>query len=180
MTNPKPKLRCWQFSLRALLVFVTLCAILCSWLAVKKQEARRQQKAAEEIGDRGGLVGLSEPSGPQWLRNLLGNDLFFSVELVSLTSMGVTDEDLEHLRGLKQLKCLYLGDNKITDAGLEHLRGLKQLKWLYLNDTKISDAGLERLIGLGQLQLLVLSNTQVTDSGIDKFQKALPNCTIKR
>ena len=33
---PKSKLRWFQYSLRSLVVFITLCAILCSWLAVKR------------------------------------------------------------------------------------------------------------------------------------------------
>jgi hypothetical protein len=35
MTDPTPSRRRLQFSLRTLLVFVTLCAIPCSWLAVE-------------------------------------------------------------------------------------------------------------------------------------------------
>jgi hypothetical protein len=41
MEASEPKRRWFQYSLRVLLVFVTLCAILCSWLAVKLRQARR-------------------------------------------------------------------------------------------------------------------------------------------
>ena len=34
-----------QFGLRTLLVFVTLCAVVCSWLAVRIKQARRQAEA---------------------------------------------------------------------------------------------------------------------------------------
>ena len=35
MPDPTPKLRWFQFRLRTLLVVVTLCAVACSWVAVK-------------------------------------------------------------------------------------------------------------------------------------------------
>jgi hypothetical protein len=56
MTVAKPKLRWFQFSLRTLLVFVTLCAIPCSWLAVKMQQAKRQREAVVAIEKLGGFV----------------------------------------------------------------------------------------------------------------------------
>lgn len=49
MTVPKPKLRWFQYSLRTLLVIVTLCGIPCSWLAVKLQQARREHEVAAAI-----------------------------------------------------------------------------------------------------------------------------------
>jgi hypothetical protein len=56
MSDPKPKRRWFQFSLRALLVFVTLCAIVCSWLTVKLQQAKRQREAVAEFEKLGGAV----------------------------------------------------------------------------------------------------------------------------
>ena len=47
---PRPKLRWYQFSLRTLLVLVTLFAIPCSWIAVKLNNARRQQTAVTKLG----------------------------------------------------------------------------------------------------------------------------------
>jgi len=40
MTTPKPTRRWFQYSLRTLLVLVTVCAIPCSWLGVKVQQAK--------------------------------------------------------------------------------------------------------------------------------------------
>ncbi len=62
MTPPKPKLRRFQFSLRTLLIFVTLCAIPCSWLAVKIKRFKQRQKAAAAIEKLGGSVHWSERS----------------------------------------------------------------------------------------------------------------------
>ena len=50
MADPKPTLRWFQLSLRTLLVFVTLCAVLGSWLGWKTWEARQSREAATESG----------------------------------------------------------------------------------------------------------------------------------
>ena len=47
-TEPQPaappfKLRWYQYSLRSLFVFMTLCAVACSWFAVKKRQADEQR-----------------------------------------------------------------------------------------------------------------------------------------
>ncbi len=47
MADPKPKHR-W-FRLRMLLVFVMLCAVVCSWLGWKIWKARQSREAATEI-----------------------------------------------------------------------------------------------------------------------------------
>ncbi len=77
MTGPKPKLRWFQYSLRTLLVFVTLCVVLCSWLTVKRQQARRQWEAKEHVYKLRGTMGVHlNPIWPEWLVGLLGFEYF--------------------------------------------------------------------------------------------------------
>ncbi len=71
----KPKLRWFQYSLRTLLILVTLFAIPCSWLAVKRHQAQREREAAAAFEKLGGSVAWSNPSGPVWLRKLIGDDI---------------------------------------------------------------------------------------------------------
>ena len=59
MKTDLPKRRWFQFSLRTLLVFVTLCAIPCSWLAVKLRQMKREEAAAAVIEKAGGLRGMT-------------------------------------------------------------------------------------------------------------------------
>jgi hypothetical protein len=99
---------------------------------------------------------------------------------LTLTGNGITDRDVERLRGQSKLRSLSLAGTAITDAGLEHLRGLKGLHRLNLSGTRISDKGLEALQGLTELRELDLSNTRVTDGGSQRLQKALPNVEITR
>ncbi len=168
MSDPKPKRRWFQYSLRTLLAFVTLCALACSWLAVKMRQAERQREAATAIEKLGGSVrwddGVSK--WPRCLRNVLGDDFFVSVECLWLNSTEVTDAGLENLKGLSQLRFLSLKDTRVTDAGLEHLKGLSELQELVLDGTQVTGAGLEHLKGLSQLWGLYLGGTHVTDAGL--------------
>jgi len=87
-----------------------------------------------------------------------------------LRDTGVTDAGLEHLEGLSQLQGLYLRGAAVTDAGLAHLEGLSQLQWLYLSDTGVADAGLAHLKGLSQLAYLLLNGTKITDAGLEHLK----------
>jgi hypothetical protein len=135
MTDPKPKLRWFQYSLRTLLVLVTLCAFACSWLAVKLKQAKQQREAVEQIVKLGGEVEYdwqfdekwtfatnAKMPTPQWLRSQLGDDLFQSVIVVEVYGTEVTDAVLEHLKGLSQLRWLFLDGTQVTDAGVKKLQ----------------------------------------------------------
>ena len=187
--TPTQKLRWFQFSLRTLLVFVTLCVLACSWLAVKMERARKQRAIVDEIRKLGGQV--------EYKGSLLGEDFFAKVVAVrlppplsdgnlehlrkhlegltqlrelSLHDTQLSDAGLQHLKGLTQLKRLDLINTQVSDAGLEHLKGLTKLKWLDFNNTQVTDAGLEHLKGLTKLESLDFSNTQVTDAGLEHLK----------
>ena len=78
-----PKLRWYQFSLRTLFLFVTACAIACSWFATRLDRASKQKAAVAALEQAGGFAwyqkGLRysrppKPPGPEWLVRTLGND----------------------------------------------------------------------------------------------------------
>jgi hypothetical protein len=174
----RSKRRWYQFSLRALLVFVLLASVGMSWLAVKLERARRQKEAVEAIEKAAGWVvydyqseNLSaEPPVPRWKRLLLGKDFFFDVVWAELITTGFGDDEAAHLRGLTGLKTLRLNDPQFTDAGLAHLRGLTSLERLYLDGTQVTDAGLVHLEGMTNLQSLGLFLTPVTDAGLGRLR----------
>jgi len=103
-----------------------------------------------------------------------------AVNLFSLKSSNVSDDDLAYLVSLSSLQGLSLRSTSITDAGLPHLASLTSLQSLSLNSTSITDVGLEHISSLTRLNLLGVHETSITEAGAMKLQKALPNCNIKR
>lgn len=138
----------FQYSIRSLLLLTLAVALQCSWLAVERDEAKRQREAVKAIGDMLGSVmydydtGKSgpytmfvSPPGQIWLRNVLGEDFFNNIATVNfLANPYVSDEDLGRIEGI--------------------------------------------IKALPQIQRLDLSGTQVTDAGVAKLKQALPGCRI--
>jgi hypothetical protein len=232
---PRPRRRWLRFSLRTLMIAVTL---FCVAAGVVSSNAMRQKRAVERIKSLRAVAvyydyqldGKLNPHsvepvapGPDWLRNLLGVDYFATVtsvrvnvgtdefleaaadlphlrdlriacdskitdhawehlkelnELESLYLRGIHDSGMTNLRGLTQLRTLYITGTDLTGAGLENLQELTQLGTLNLTDTKVTDAGLASLKGLTQLRRFQLWKTEVTDDGVKDLKKALPGCQI--
>jgi Leucine-rich repeat (LRR) protein len=179
--EPKPKRRWYQYSLRTLMICVTLFALACSWFAVKMQQAKRQREAVEALIKMGGFVGYGyemnsdgfmrirgvKPPGPEWLQRLLGDDFFNNVVYVNLTDSDVTTDMRNVLVAQGSISPPSL---EVTKAGLEQLETLKQLRTLRLSKTQITDAGLEHLVELKQLRTLFLDETNITDTGLKNLK----------
>ena len=70
-----PKRRWFQFSLKAMLLVLTLVSITLAWLAYEQNEVRKREEAIAAIEKLGGEVefDLAQPFRPIWLRPLLGD-----------------------------------------------------------------------------------------------------------
>ncbi len=141
----------FQFSIRSLLALVVAVALPCSWLAVEMKKAREQRNAVVAIRESEQRAAVCEyyyeyhwsndapgPSGPAWLRKLLGDDFFNEVVFVELRDYAHT----ENLRCLANLEFLGLGSTNVTDEKLECLKWLPRLEVLDLRSTHITDEGL--------------------------------------
>jgi beta-lactamase regulating signal transducer with metallopeptidase domain len=98
------------------------------------------------------------------------------LESIGLQGNHFTDQGLEHLKDMTQLKSLYLGlgQNEITDDGLRHLAKLTNLEQLDLQRSKITDEGLKHLVGLKKLRALIVNGTGVTEPAVTELRKVLP------
>jgi hypothetical protein len=173
----RPRRRMLRYSLRSLLVAVTvLCVALGFWV----NGAQRQRQAVADITAAGGVVRYDfeyhgqatwravdgELPGPDWLCRLLGVDLFDNVTYAELT-YDATDDTVAHVGGLERLQELHLGNSQVGDAGVAHLSGLTRLEVLWLYDTQVTDTGLALLRDLRSLQVLELDGAQVSDAGLE-------------
>ncbi len=194
-TDPSKRKRRWfQFSLRTLMVFTLICAIACAWLGSKIERKRRERESVKLIEEMGGSAYYdyqvvedslapswspdAPPSGPAWLRWLLGDDFFAEVNGVVLNHSEPSGNAKRlHLEELTQLEYLFL-DELGSDALLADLKGLTRLKHLELCGATITDAGLQHLRALTKLEWLDVRDTKVTDVAVSDLQRALPNCEI--
>ena len=73
---------------------------------------------------------------------------------ISLEKTKVTDAGLAHLKGVKGLAVLLLGNTKVTDAGFVHLKDHKSLTELEVGSTSVTGAGFVHLKELPKLSSL--------------------------
>ena len=183
---PKRKRRWFQFSLRALMIFTALVAVAAATLGTRISRKRNEHDAVEVMRKSGGFVSYdsykSEPSGPHWLRVLLGDNFFSEVVSVGFdfSTRPLGDGELANLERFTNLRDLNIRGCDVTAPGMAHVKGLSQLVWIDFQRTNVNDAELVNLTGLVRLQDLNLEKTQVTEAGIKDLQKALPNCKIIR
>jgi hypothetical protein len=67
-----------------------------------------------------------------------------------------------------------MANRDVSDDTLNHVLPLIQLKELDLNDTQISDAGLEKLAALPNLESLRIARTAVTPEGLARTALSWP------
>ncbi len=111
----------------------------------------------------------ASPWAPDWLRRMLGDEYF--QEAISVSFFEQTTDDtlasVEDLDRLIEFNLAAAGNNtKLTEAGLAHLRRLKNLRIVRIGDARVNDAALGDLARLPQLQELFLLHTDgITDTG---------------
>ena len=147
---PTPKRRWFQFSLRTLLIVVTLAGSVLGAGMAYVAPAERQRGFVQRVEGLGGRVVYYEPPTNEWwavaqLRQWLPRDYFDPLEVVDLHGKPATDAELGRMRSLSRLRLLLLDDTKVTDAGLVHLQKLQRLHGVWLRNTRVSEQGLAAL-----------------------------------
>ena len=200
-----------KLTLRWLLISMALVA---SWLAWTQYQVRVERQAIASLRaidgttifyehdekPGGGWSPLSEPSGPQWIRDALGGEFFDSVACIGasnpdsddelvlainalgtaktllLTGEAITNETFARLDASSKLRELTVQQAAIDDDVVKHLAKFPNLEWLKLKNCNITDDGVDALSSLQTLEFLSLDGTHVTDRAIDDLI-ALPKLT---
>jgi Leucine-rich repeat (LRR) protein len=98
-----------------------------------------------------------------------------------LWSLSLTDNGIESIATLTELKELRLGGTSISTSGLGKLKSLEKLERLSLQGCKrIGDDAAAVLSSFPRLRGLDLKDTAVTEQGLAEVRKALPECQILR
>ncbi|HJN08885.1 MAG: hypothetical protein QGG09_19600 [Pirellulaceae bacterium] len=120
----RPKRRFLRFSLRAMLVVLTVFSV---WLGVQVNRARNQRAAVNWVTKNGGEVEYDwtfnsklEPPGPRWLRQKIGDEYFQSVVQVLVGRSEV--HDLSPLVKLPALKQLAIINTPVSDEEVSNLQ----------------------------------------------------------
>jgi hypothetical protein len=92
----------------------------------------------------------------------------------------VTDEGLQVLADLDQLKRITLHGQRYTWAGLKPLSGLPQLEQVELRGGGLGDAGLDSFVPPGSLTVLRLHYTSISEEGFDRFESRYPKIELWR
>lgn len=162
-----PRTKRWfRFSLRIVLVALTVGCVLLGWNVNK---AHRQKTTVAWVEAMGGSVGYdyaidgtnislpdAEP-GPKWLRDAIGVDYLATVDYVDLSHSEVTD--LSPLADLSKLKTLLLSHTTVKD--LSPLTNLAELERLDLSNTQVSN--LTPVANLTKLKSLSVFQSAVRD-----------------
>lgn len=177
-----------RFSLRAVLILITILSIGFGWIAVRRREAIRRATTIAELSRQGAVISAADSGQPwpgsasliaQWLGwadvegvygiksdEMLAEAAHLApLQVVSASGL-ISNEGLEQLRFMESLESLILNGPSITDEGLSHIEDLLNLRTLDLRATSIGDAGLAHLSRLVNLTSLNLTHTNITNDGL--------------
>ena len=127
--SSEPQRRWYQYRLLTLLIVLTVFTILLGigFAAWRSYTApyRAQREAARRLRrDLGDIEITWEATGPQWMRDVFGEDEFLEVVRVNLPPgsgrPAVTDDHLKELQHFSRLRILWLYGADFTDDGLIH------------------------------------------------------------
>ncbi len=176
-----------QFSLRSLLIFITVAALCLSWWAfrwkrvaeqgallkpVLKYDARIDRDAHNQvIGMR-----LSRLDSPDCDRELVVLGELVHLRRLSLAGFGFTDAALANIESLSELEHLTLlkespFGEKLTDDGLLSIRNLTSLRTLHYGEADVSDVGLRHMRQLRSLESLMVTCPKASDRGLEALAR---------
>lgn len=198
--NVKPKRKWRQFSLRALLLVITVVGV---WLGIQVNSARKQKAAVDAITKAGGSLYFDyqevpapagsdavfavdpavSPSTPKWLRDRIGADYFRTPITVSLSHQQIAQSELLLLANLTAIRQLQLDHTVVTNgSGIRHpvndndlviLKRMRRLVHLSLGHTQVDGSGLKHLAEARRLHDLDCQHSSCDDTGMEQISKLI-------
>jgi F-box/leucine-rich repeat protein 14 len=171
----------FRFGMKPLFAATTLLCVLLAMIAQPIMERRSQQALLYRTVVLGGnisevdLLPEQEFSPGRFLLSIYdgayGIGHLYSIDL---RGSKVSDDDLDWIVQLHEIKELNLANTPVTDAGVEKLGGLEYLSSLNLGGTRVTDQGIAALGNLRDLARLRVIDTGVTDDALEKLDTTLP------
>ena len=182
MSESTTKPRWFRFSLRFLLLLVTIICVSLGW---KVNQVRNQQAVAAKLVQaemalrfdehpfftKGSSVArLQGPPGPKWLRRILGDEFFTQltdIDAPPLAGHPVSDDEHRLIGSLSYLERLSIERERISVDGLAHLAKLSTMHFLWLSN--VTDAEVSTIAKLKQVEVLTLFGSPITDHSLESL-----------
>ncbi len=189
-TPAKPRRRWLRFSLRTLLILVTVSGAVLGWVGWELEQVRKEKEVIAWVIEMGGEIGYRQEL------SFFSKDSWFGVRVTEADIYGRRTSNLSMLAKLKNLETLNLCGTKASDLSplseLKNLRNLdisytkaidlsplaelENLETLHLTNAEVND--LSPLAEVKNLKALHLRKTQVSDEQVQELEQALPSCDI--
>lgn len=177
MTEQRPtRRRRWlRYSLRVLLVLVTVLSVWLGWLV---HRARQQAAAVDVVLRSGGDVyyewyydpqsGAREPESRvrTLLGALFGDEFARRVTHVALGQEEMHPADLEPISGLQDLNGISADGTQLTDDAMAFLASHTDLETVSFRGSPVGDKALAYLRACRELKELYVPETRVTNRGL--------------
>lgn len=184
--NVRPKRRWLRFSMRGLMVLVT---ILCGVLALLRHDYfayRNERHIWDQIDAAGGFsmgnaTGVSILNEEQfgenhlsirqrWVASLVGDHFYHRINFV-----GLYDQDLKEVAALlpqlPELQAVGISDTTLTSEVSDSLAQIEKLEELSISDTKIVPENFHRLAACKHLRDISLWGESATDEVLSRMTK---------
>ena len=121
----------------------------------------------QQLGELSSLLHLSFSHTTLEVPDFLWLNKFPNLKSLILTGTGKTGDCIKCLVDLTQLEVLDLGECKLTDEEVQNIWRVRNLKSVNLRGCKLGDAALRGIGSCSELQSLHLDETLVSDKGIE-------------
>jgi hypothetical protein len=204
----RPGPRRLRFTVRHLLLWQAVVALLIVWwLATRQQRIeqqrltldwQRRQAEAESVfqpywfrvqaSQTGNSIRLLSPANlprPGWNDNQPVDDETIrllarhkNVTTIDVASNSISDEGLAHLASASRLKEVNIKSIQITNAGVESLCALPSIETLGIDSPRITPAVLKHLAKVKSLKVLQIGNSTIQEADAAEFRDARPDVNL--